>query len=30
MLDNTILFEDFITAYVRTGMVPVSFFFFCC
>ncbi|KAI8644325.1 hypothetical protein BD408DRAFT_340857 [Parasitella parasitica] len=24
MLNNTILFEDFITAYVHTGMVPVS------
>lgn len=24
MLNNTILFEDFITAYVRTSMVPVS------
>lgn len=24
MLNNTILFEDFITAYIRTGMVPVS------
>lgn len=24
MLNNTILFEDYITAYVRTGMVPVS------
>lgn len=28
MLNNTILFEDFITAYVRTSMVPVSFFYF--
>lgn len=26
MLNNTILFEDYITAYVRTGMVPVSTF----
>lgn len=24
MLNNTILFEDFITAYVHTGMVPVK------
>lgn len=27
MLNNTILFEDYITAYVRTGMVPVSFIY---
>ncbi|KAI7894872.1 uncharacterized protein EV154DRAFT_458747 [Mucor mucedo] len=27
MLNNTILFEDFITAYVRTSMVPVSNYF---
>lgn len=29
MLNNTILFEDFITAYVHTGMVPVSALYVC-
>jgi hypothetical protein len=28
MLNNTILFEDYITAYIRTGMVPVSMMFY--
>lgn len=28
MLNNTILFEDFITAYVHTGMVPVSLYIY--